>query len=70
MSGIVDGITGRGARKQAALAEQAQATQAAGIAAERARVSAVEEGQRKAASGGGGGLLAFVDEKKLKTTLG
>lgn len=73
MSGVVDMVTGRSAKRQANMAEAAQAEQAARLAAEGAKVRAVEEGQRKAASTGGGGLLAFVDEEirnKLKKGFG
>ena len=71
MSGVADAITGRASRKQAALAEQAQAEMAANLASQKARVDAIQKGQERAAQTGGGGMLAYVDDKsKLKATLG
>lgn len=57
-----DTLSGRTSRKQFALAQEAQARQAALIVEEKANVAAVEAGQR-AIRGGGGGLLAFIDKK-------
>lgn len=75
MSGIGDMITGNRARRQASLAEAAQAEQSKRIAEQAAQVAAVEKGQRDNAATGGGGLLAYVDSeeairKRLKDTLG
>ena len=64
MSGIADVITGRSAR----MARQAQDRQASDLAAERARVDAVQAGQDKIRQGGGG-LLAYIDEN-LRATFG
>ncbi len=67
MSGIVDTITGR----SASLARAAQDKQAALLAEEKAKVKAVEEGQRLASQIGGGGLLAYVDQgANLRKTFG
>lgn len=66
----MDAITGKTAKKQYALAAEAQALQRAEIDKREASVAAVEAGQKKLMAGGGGGLLAFVDKARLATTLG
>lgn len=71
MGAIVDVFTGGGARKQAAMAAEAQARQQAALDAEKAKTAKIEAGQRANAQRGGGGLLAYVDDPgKLKQTLG
>ena len=70
MSGVVDSIKGlvggtTSAERAARRAAQAQEMQ---IAGEKARVKAIEDGQR-AARGGGGRFVDFVDDK-LKGTFG
>ena len=60
-------ITGKTMKKQAALAEAAQALQQKRLADEQARIDAQLKGQQLAAQTGGGGLLAFVDDKLKKT---
>lgn len=63
---MTDALTGRTAKRQAALAEEAQRRQEARIEEEKAKVAAVEEGQRKVRMGGRG-LLAFVDDSLTPT---
>lgn len=73
MAAVGEMISGRGARRQASMAEAAQADQAARLRSEAAKVKKAEDGQRKAAQTGGGGLLAFVDDElrqKLKKGFG
>lgn len=75
VAGVGEMITGRAGRRQQALAEAAQAEQARRVAEERARLDALERGQRQNAQVGGGGLLAYVDQamaggQKLRETLG
>lgn len=75
---VADAITGKTAKKQYALAAEAQAEQRRRVAEEEARVAAVEAGQRRILNGGGGGLLSFIDQPanedstvpKLKKQLG
>lgn len=69
MAGVGDMITGKSAKRSAALAEAAQAEQQRRIAEEQARIAEQARGQQQAAQTGGGGLLAFVDNK-LRGTLG
>jgi hypothetical protein len=69
VAGIGDMITGKGARRQAALAEAAQAEQKRLADEEAADLDALLKGQEQNAQVGGGGLLAFVDDR-LKGTLG
>lgn len=69
MSGVADMITGRSARRQASLAEAAQADQQRRVADEQRRLAEQARGQAQNAQVGGGGLLAYVDPG-LKGTLG
>jgi hypothetical protein len=57
-------ISGAQGRKQMQMARESQAEQRANLARERARIDAVEAGQRNVMRGGGGGLLAFLDEEE------
>ena len=65
---MVDAITGKTAKRQAALAEAAQRSQEQRIKDDEAKVAAVEDGQRRVRMGGRG-LLAFIDDK-LPATFG
>ncbi|MGE0698292.1 MAG: hypothetical protein AB7O57_04280 [Hyphomicrobiaceae bacterium] len=67
---MADALTGRTARRQMALAEQAQADQRAELERQRRNLDLIEAGQRRIASGGGGGGLAFVDGTLANATLG
>ena len=70
---MADTLTGKQAKKQYALAAEAQAAQRAEIAEQKRRVALVEAGQQRLRSGGGGGLLAFIDNRiggSLATALG
>lgn len=69
MSGVTDMITGKSARRQAALAEAAQATQTKQVNDEKARLDKIVAGQAANAQTGGGGLLAYVD-RQLRQKLG
>lgn len=64
----MDAMTGKTAKRQARMAEMAQAEQRSQIAGERARVDAVEAGQRRVRTGGRG-MLAFIEEQ-LSSALG
>lgn len=66
---MADALTGKTAKKQLALAEEAQAAQRAALAKQQADLDAVEAGQRKMLAGGGGGLLAFINSKVKDETL-
>lgn len=61
-----DVLTGRTARRQAALAEQAQNEQRARLAEEKARLKAIEDGQARVRTGGRG-MLAYIDEGLTQT---
>lgn len=70
MSGMVDAITGKGARKQASLVEAAQAAQQRELDKQAADVAAIEAGQAKLRKGASNlGLVSYVDEQ-LKKKLG
>lgn len=72
MAAVGEMVTGKGARRQAKLAEEAAARQRAEIDAEKARLKALEDGQMaNAQTGGIGGLLAYVDRNgKVGSKLG
>lgn len=70
---MADTLTGKTAKRQYALAAEAQAAQRAEIAEQKRRVALVEAGQQRLRSGGGSGLLAFIDQRiggSLATALG
>lgn len=69
MGGVADMVTGKSAKKQRVLAAVAQAEQQKRLDEDKARVDAIETGQRVNARRGGGGLLAFVDDT-LRSTMG
>lgn len=63
---MADAITGKSAKRQAALAAEAQRRQEERLAEQERKVAAVEEGQRRVRMGGRG-LLAFVDNDLSQT---
>jgi hypothetical protein len=72
-----DALTGKTAKRQLALAEEAQRAQREQIAKQQADLDAVEAGQRNLLTSGAGGMLAFIDKRRkaqadeaLKSTFG
>ena len=66
---MADALSGRTARRQMALAEQAQADQRAELDRHRRNLDLIEAGQRRIGGGGGGGL-AFIEGALANGTLG
>lgn len=58
---MADALTGRTARRQLGLAQEAQRRQTQQLAEQERKLTAVETGQLALARGGGGGLLAYID---------
>lgn len=60
----MDALTGKTAKRQLALAEEAQRAQREQIAKQQADLDAVEAGQRNLLTSGAGGMLAFIDKRR------
>ncbi len=69
MGSVIDGLTGKTARKSYQLAAAQADEQRARLAEEDRKITAVEDGQRRVRSGGRG-FLAFLEESGLSPKLG